>query len=519
MNNAIVSECMWKAVSMERCGARRLEAMGARLTLLRERNWRLEGELLASRSALQQARGRIGELERQLTESRQQNAQLSGQLQEIKDAVVAQAGPRVVPAFVRANVSQETKKRPGRKAGHAASHRPMPMHVDIQVEVPAPRDGLGQASCPACHAQLQDVHSHRRIVEDIVPARRLVTCYHTQSGYCPQCRRRMETRHAEQPPAPPGVELHQGQLGINSLATAALLRLRYRLPYRQISALFLDLPGISISPGALARQMQRMAGWLKDHYQRLKALIRLCPAVHMDETSWRVDGVNHWLWTMLGGKATLYEVNKSRGQKVAGELLGEHFGGVLISDFYGGYARIDSRKQKCLVHLLRELKETGLKEPAFAAGAFCGRVRRLIREMLLLKKKKPTLPVACFAGRVDKLERRLLELERGRWEEKHAQRLAKRLRAHSGQFTEFLRNDAVDGDNNAAERALRPAVVLRKITGGSRSAAGAEATAVLLSVVRTAIQQGCPLFETVKTLLSAHWAGQNPALLTDLFKN
>ena len=74
------------------------------------------------------------------------------------------------------------------------------------------------------------------------------------------------------------------------------------------------------------------------------------------------------------------------------------------------------------------------------------------------------------------------------------------------------------GTNNAAERALRPAVVARKISGGSRSEKGARATAVLLSVLRTAMQQGCPLFEALKTLLRAHWSGEKPILISDLFK-
>ena len=76
--------------------------------------------------------------------------------------------------------------------------------------------------------------------------------------------------------------------------------------------------------------------------------------------------------------------------------------------------------------------------------------------------------------------------------------------------------DAVHGTNNAAERALRPAVVMWKITGCSRSERGARATAILMSVLRTARQQNRPLFETIKTLLMNAWAGKNPGLLTDV---
>jgi transposase len=395
----------------------------------------------------------------------------------------------------------------------------MPRRVDSHVDVPAPKDRRGRASCPECHAQLQDVQKHKRIVEDLIPQKRLVICYHTQSGYCAGCRKRVESRHPDQPPLPAGAEIHQPQLGINSLATVALLRLRYRLPYRQIKQLFRDLPGMSISAGGLARQIQRMASWLDSQYDRLKVLIRASPCVHMDETSWRIDGQNHWLWTMLSNQATVYHVDKSRGQQVTGSLLGENFTGTLVSDFYSAYAQVACPKQKCLVHLLRELKTTREKSPAFAGGAFNRRLSRLVGQMLLLKKSKAKLAANAYETKVRKLERRLLELEQGCWKETHAKRLAKRLRGHNGELTTFLRNDEVEGDNNAAERALRPVVVLRKITGGSRSAAGARATAVLQSILRTALQQKCPLFQTIKTLLAAHWAGENPALLTDIFRN
>lgn len=506
---------------MERCGPTRLEAMGKRILVLQERNRSFQDELVATRAALQQARWRIESLEEQLQESCEQNGRLKAEVQELKESIraAASAPPASLPALGKANVPTDHRKPPGRKPGHPAAFRAMPPRVDTHVDVPAPRDRLGQASCPDCHAQLQDVRKHKRIVEDLIPAKRLVICYHTQSGYCPGCRKRIESRHPDQPPAPAGTEIHQPQLGVNSLATVALLRLRYRLPYRQIEQLLLDLPGISISPGGMAKQVQRMASWLEGQYDRLKVLIRASPCVHMDETSWRIDGQNHWLWTMLSGQATLYHVDKSRGQKVTGKLLGENFSGTLVSDFYNAYAKIECPKQKCLVHLLRELKTTSEKSPAFADGAFNRRLSRLLGQMLLLKKNKTQLEPEVYEAKVRRLERRLLELGRGNWSEANAKRLAKRLRGHKGELTVFLRNDEVEGDNNAAERALRPAVVMRKITGGSRSEAGARATAVLLSILRTAMQQECPLFQTTKTLLAAHWAGENPALLTDIFRN
>ena len=510
---------------MESYARKRLEAMGNRLVGLQVRNRSLEMELASTRAALQQARWQLDNLKQQLEQEKAKTAKATSQLAELTEALkntAHRSQAQTPPIPVKASVPKENKRSPGQKPGHPAAHRPMPDRIDTHIEVPLPKDTSGKASCPACHCRLDRVKKHRRIVEDFIPARRIVTCYHTASGYCPGCRERVESRHKDQPPAPAGVQLHQGQLGLNSLATAALLRLCYRLPYRQIQQLFRDLPGMSIGASAVARQMQRMAVWLEGQYDRLKVLIRASPVVHMDETGWRVDGQNQWLWTMLAGKATLYHLDKSRGQKVPQALLGEHFGGILVSDFYGAYGKIDCPKQKCLAHLVRELKETSERSPAFGQGTFCPRLKRLIREMLLLKNQQQSLVAARYQGKLAKLQRRLVELERGPaggWKEAHARRLAKRLRGHAGELTTFLKVREVDPTNNAAERAIRPAVVLRKITGGSRSERGARATFILMSVLKTALQHQCPLFETFKQLLKAHWAGENPAVLSDIFSH
>ncbi len=135
------------------------------------------------------------------------------------------------------------------------------------------------------------------------------------------------------------------------------------------------------------------------------------------------------------------------------------------------------------------------------------------------RRQRPRLSARTYEFRGRRLERRLKELARTSWQEADADRIAARLRKHEKELTLFLWDPAVDPDNNAAERALRPAVVLRKITGGSRSQRGARATAVLMSVVRTALQQDRPLLETIRTLIQNAWAGINPGLLTDVLAN
>lgn len=480
----------------------------------RQRAYTLEADLRVIRPEVYRSDQKIDRLQQRIAKLEAENDSLRKELAGVKQNLDQQSRP--VPAFVKPNVKQKAKKRPGREVGHEAAHRPLPEKIDHYIEVPTPKDAAGVCSCPHCRTQLLKVKRHKRIVEDIEPSKPVVSCYHTVSGYCPSCRERIETRAPEQPPA---ADVPHGQVGINALATAGLMRVVYRMPYELIAQLMADLPGITISKGAIAKQITRMGKWLDKEYQQLHLFLRLSPAVNMDETSWRVDGKNRWLWTLLDDRHTLFHVDKSRGQKVVKQLLGEVYGGTLSSDFYSGYGAIACQKQKCLVHLLRELRDTSAKSKVFAEGSFHRRLKRLVKELLLLKKQKQQMKVAEYQQCGRRLEERLKELAGGSWDNPDANRLAKRLRKHEQELTLFLWNDEVQGTNNAAERALRPAVVMRKITGGSRSDRGARATAVLMSVMRTARQQNLPMFDTIKRLFMNAWANKEPGLLTNIQPN
>jgi transposase len=275
-----------------------------------------------------------------------------------------------------------------------------------------------------------------------------------------------------------------------------------------------DLPGLAVSAGGISRQLRRLGERLDPYYERVKLALRASPRVNGDETGWRTNGRNGYLWAVTDPKHTLYHVDERRSGGVIEGLLGRSFSGTLTSDFYGAYGRLDCPKQRCLAHLLRELRETAEKHPAFAAGTFRRKAVRLVKDMLALKRRWDELGDECYTRRACRIEDRLEQLARGHYDEPNANRLAKRLLKHRGELTRFLWDKELGGTNNAAERALRPAVVMRKITGGSRSPEGAEAWAKLASLMRTASQQGRNVLATVKQLLVEHWAGKPAMALT-----
>ena len=420
---------------------------------LRAENQHLQREVDTYRPAWYRASVRIDKLEQRVEKLDAENKRLKQQVKELTLAArqSATTGAAPPPLVVKPPAGKRRRKRPGRKAGHPAALRPMPETIDVHQDVPLPRDSAGCPSCPHCNTRLAEVENHERIVEDIIPAKVVTTCYHTASGFCPCCRKRVESRAPEQPPA---ANIPHGQLGLNVLSTGVLLRVAHRLPFAQVSKVLADLPGI-----------------------------------------------------------TVYHIDKSRSGAVIQELLGKAFGGTLVSDFYSAYSKMNCKKQKCLVHLLRELVQTAEKSPEFAAGPFCRKTKRLIKQMLLLKGRWGELDDARYAARVRRLKSRLKQLADADYDEPHSKRLGKRLRKFRTELTAFLDEKDLAGTNNAAERAIRPVVVARKISGGSRSDKGAAAFAVVASLLRTAGQQGKKLLATIKSAIAAAWGAGNPAVV------
>jgi transposase len=436
---------------------------------------------------------RLAEKDKYIAELEQRVEELKKQAIQVKQSEAA-----TMPSFVKPNVPQRRRKKPGRKDGHEAALRPLPPRIDHHQHVPLVTDGFRRPLCPQCKSVLVRRRKHRRIVEDLVPSAVEVTCYHTDSGYCPRCRRRIESRAAEQPPA---ANVPHGQLGLGALATAAILRVRHRLPYRQITQLLKDMPGLSISAGGVVKQIKRLGRWLDVKYRDLIRQMRASPHVHVDETGWRIDGKNFWLWAFTDPTFTLYHVDESRGGKVPLKLLGKAYGGTVIADFYSAYNQLNGPKQRCLTHLMREVRELTREDAAFADCPLARRLLRWCKEALRLKKRWGELDHRTYELKASRLENELDEQVRLDDSHPEARRLIKRLMRHRAELTRFLWEEELDGTNNAAERALRPAVVMRKITGGSRSTSGATAWAKLASLLRSADQRKLGVLEATRKLI------------------
>ena len=222
-------------------------------------------------------------------------------------------------------------------------------------------------------------------------------------------------------------------------------------------------------------------------------------AIHVDETGWRIEGQNHWLWVFVNELVALYVISHSRGSKVPNALLGKHFEGVVISDFFSAYSPLDMEKAKCWVHLLRDSHDLtkGEPPPDSERVQFHQQLHQLSLDMGLALEEAAA-DEAMRTAISQEMREKLHAFAGTSWSDPDCQRLAKRILKHLDELLVWLTNPAVSPDNNQAERALRPAVVTRKTSFGSRSKAGAHAFARLLSIIQTWHRQGLDFFDNAK---------------------
>jgi transposase len=469
------------------------------------------------------------ELSALVADLRQRVASLERENADLRRRLGGGPPPPPPPPFVKPSVRPgRRRKKLGRPAGHPPALRPPPpeVHREVVVPLPAAESGDGGSAgrpggclCPHCRGALDDLKDHERVVEDIVvPAAAVVTRYHTRSGYCRHCGKRVESRHPDQPPP---ADVPHAQLGLNALAAAAALKHDAGLPYRKVAGVLKDLCGLTVGHAALPKQVRRLGAWLAAPGGAADAIrdrLRAGAYANVDETGWRVGGVNHWLWALTNPDCTLYQIDKRRSSEVARRVLGGGYAGTVVSDFLPTYDKLPYKAQKCIPHLLRDIERTTARSPAFAAGPFRKRLKRAAKDLLRLKARWADLGDDAYFLRVARLADRLdaLAAAGAASADRDVRRLAARLDRHADALAAFLLDADVPGDNNAAERALRPAVIIRKVSGGHRGATTATAAAVVMSVLRTARQQGRNLIGTVKRLVQRHLAGQ-PCQPGDLF--
>ena len=196
-------------------------------------------------------------------------------------------------------VFHRRSKSPGAKPGHRGWFRAKPKRVDRVVEQTLER-------CPDCHTRLgPSVEVTEHIQEDVIPAQVEATCFKRHRYYCSGCQKMVTAPYASE-------EIPHSDWGPHILTHAVLFKYVHGLPFNKIRTAFAQLANLTVSEGGLAEALQRLARWLNVETHELLKAIQTSRSVHVDETGWKLTGVNHWLWAFVTEKLAYYRIDPSR---------------------------------------------------------------------------------------------------------------------------------------------------------------------------------------------------------------
>jgi hypothetical protein len=427
----------------------------------------------------------IAELRRENAELRAQLATASERIHLLEERLeqAERASARQAAPFRRRQskkVPDDAKGRPGRPPGHPGSRRVVPEHVDDQVDVPL-------TACPQCGGPVTAVVPVEPFLEEIPPVRPHVTRLVTYRGCCAACGE-VHSSHPLQTSRATGAA--KVQLGPRAQALAAALNKQFGLTMRKTCRVLDHLAGLKLSPGGLAQAVQRVARRAGPAFDSLVLEVRAAKAVFVDETSWYVGEPGFWLWTFTTADATIYHVDQSRGRQVVLDLLGEDFGGILVSDCLASYENLPYRMHKCVAHHQRAIARAR-ERPDTKDPTHLNEWKNLFTMVHVLWKYRVKLGEAEFQRQRGHLEiwldRLLAEPRTQPGDVAIQRRIGKRRAVVLG----CLYDPAAEPTNNRAERSLRdPGVMARKVSCGNKTERGKTAWECLTSLAVTCQQRG-----------------------------
>jgi len=406
------------------------------------------------------------------------------------------------PSFVKANAKKsKTEEKKPRKKREAQYNRARQRSAPTQIEEHR------IVMCPDCHLRLGGISLARsREVIDVPPPPSVVVTEHRiYKGWCSGCQKWHEAPvdFSEQ-------VLGQGRIGVRLTSMIAYLRTVMRLPLRQLRDVLRDLHGFEVSLGELVELLHRITEYAQPLLDTLKTKIRASPAVQADETGWREDGINGYIWRVSTPTIRYYEYHHSRGGEVVRQLMGEDYQGVLGSDFYGGYNAHQGLHQRCWVHFLRDAHELKDEFPDDRELWQWAKEVKTLYEQAVSWAEKGVDPALSPRQQHQLRVTQQHAFEQQLWAicqpyvrtavPHHT--LCKRVERFLPELFGFVAVPGVPAHNNLAERSVRPLVVARKISGGTRSPKGSETRMGLASLFGTWMAQHLNPFRQCLALLT-----------------
>jgi transposase len=421
----------------------------------------------------------------------QQAAQIAALTKRVEELEAKLGTPPKTPANSslppsRGEKPNRAERRAAKRRGHPGAFRALAVHPDRVIETYA-------AACPHCAQVLAPsdqpgVHAYDHV--ELPPIRPVVTRIHRHRGICPGCRRAFS--------APPPAGMAPGSpFGPALRALILHLHVTQAIGFERLARLMDEVFGVAISEGAIANILARAEAPMIVAAETIAEQIRASPVIASDETSARVQGKTWWQWVLLSSTAIYHLIADSRSAPVINDFLRGATPEVWVADRYGGQNGHGLQRQVCLAHLLRDAQYAiDAGDTGFAPG-----FKHLLLRAAAIGRRRAALKDSTLAHYRADLDRRLDRLLRAPPTATAGKKLARAIRKCRGDLFVFVTRRDVPYTNNGCERALRPSVIFRKVTGGFRSHWGARLYAAAQSVIGTGRLGGKSALEAIQDAL------------------
>jgi transposase len=457
---------------------------------------RLESVVARLERALAERDEMVADRDRRLAECDQRIAELEKLLEESRRAGKRQAAP------FRHGEPADEPKRPGRKSGEAHGrhgHRVAPADPERTLDAPLP------SCCPDCGGEIAHVRDADQFQTDLPalpPAQ--TTRFKVAVGRCINCGKRVQGRHREQTSDALGAA--GAQIGPNAKAWAAYLHYSLGIPFAKIARFFAERLGLSVTAGAICQSSQSTSTDLVPVTTEIRDRINASPVVAMDETGWRIGGEPAWEWVATTPEYTYYSVAHGRGFDQATGCVDAAYPGTIVHDgwsAYGGYEGATggyqaATHQTCVRHFTRRCEELIEALPDWARGT-PRQVRDLLGEALHARDEDE----ADRRRVIEDLTERIELLHEQAHPHDENRKLVNHLYNNRLILFTFLADPAVDATSWRAEQGVRPTTVTRKVCGGNRTDRGAQTQGRMMTLFRTATQQGVDAVDYLVNLARA----------------
>jgi len=384
---------------------------------------------------------------------------------------------------------REKSKPGGAKPGHKGEFRRLAAAPDFTIDH-RPETCRNCSSVFMSDAQGDVIGEYDAI--DLPPIAPIIERHRRLACSCRDCG---ATTKAHLPQAAVG-----SPFGPNIGALAFYLKHFQHVSYERLQGLFRDVFGLTISQGALMNLLRRGAAAFAAKKADILTRLRQAEAVASDETGVRIEGVNAFHWVFRSSEAVLHEAAMSRGARVIRDVMGDHQPDFWLSDRYSAQQGHGRRHQTCLAHLARDIARV-MEVGDEAIGL---RLKLWIDEVFALARRIGDFAAGTLKRKRRNLDNRIADIVRTTTDcEETGAVLRKIANARDQLFTFIDAPDLVEPTNNACERALRPAVINRKVTNGFRAKWAAEADAAARTAVDTARIHGINPYAEIQQTLEA----------------